>query len=194
MSEHIHLKVSLPVFSRLQKIAVPLIDTPDTVLERLLDALEKQESRQDQGLASQSLFAPSPQIRVLHTERQLREQNASQMQTASVPVDPMEYNRSILKLEEETLHEPAAPMPSDMVSPPPVQAQVQVPVAGETPVQYGAEAQPADTPALSLHEMAAGQPLDEPPLAIAQNMKPQEIEEDNRRLRELMSGLGVTRR
>ncbi len=35
------LEISNPVFARLQKLATPLVDTPETVLERLLDHYEQ---------------------------------------------------------------------------------------------------------------------------------------------------------
>lgn len=40
MSEHLTVVISKPLFERLQKLAAPLVDTTDTVIERLLDYWE----------------------------------------------------------------------------------------------------------------------------------------------------------
>lgn len=45
MTEQIAVTISRPVFERLQKFAAPLVDTTDTVIERLLDYWEANSDR-----------------------------------------------------------------------------------------------------------------------------------------------------
>ena len=69
MTEQIPVPVSLPIFERLQKLAVPLVDNPSAVIERLLDHWEanppKQEKLQSSSGTEPALFWHSPRGDVL---------------------------------------------------------------------------------------------------------------------------------
>ena len=69
MSEQIPVPVSRPIFERLQKLAVPLVDNPSTVIERLLDHWEanppKAVNSRASGTSKPTLFWRSPRGDVL---------------------------------------------------------------------------------------------------------------------------------
>lgn len=59
MSELLTVAISRPVFERLQRHAAPLVDTTDTVIERLLDFWESHPTEKAAPLNSRSTATPA---------------------------------------------------------------------------------------------------------------------------------------
>ena len=59
MSEQVTVAISKPLFERLQRLAAPLVDTTDTVIERLLDFWETRPTKKAAPANSPSTATPA---------------------------------------------------------------------------------------------------------------------------------------